>query len=237
MTTGTGTSQRAREVTGAAKEEGQQLAQSAADSTKQVARTARHEASSVVSEAGSQGRRLAEMARDQVGGQIDTQRRQLADTLRTTGEELRSGQSDEQSKLTSELTRRAADQAGSVADYLERTDATEVLDQVRRFARRRPGTFLLIAAAAGVVTGRVVRSVASAGSSPSSGSHSDRPYSSTVDESFDAATYGPPTSYANDVEPGGSGYVSDVEAGGTAYDRTRRRRRAGREWRQEVRND
>jgi hypothetical protein len=48
-----------------------------------------------------------------------------------------------------------------VVDWLESRSPEDVLDEVRAFARRRPGTFLAGAALAGVVAGRVTRSTAS----------------------------------------------------------------------------
>jgi hypothetical protein len=45
----------------------------------------------------------------------------------------------------------------SLGRWLDSHGPDEVLDEVRSFARRRPGTFLLIAAGAGVVLGRLTR--------------------------------------------------------------------------------
>jgi hypothetical protein len=108
-------------------------------------------------------------ATDEVRGRVDHQRYRAADTLRSTGEELHSlADKGEYSRLTTELTRLAAQQARSVADYLERTSPADAVEQVRTFARRRPGAFLFAAALAGVVTGRLVRAAASGGGQDSS---------------------------------------------------------------------
>ena len=55
------------------------------------------------------------------------------------------------------LAERGADYARSAASWLEDREPSAVLDEVGSFARRRPGTFLAIAAVAGVVAGRLTR--------------------------------------------------------------------------------
>jgi hypothetical protein len=143
--------------------EGQQLAQGAAESTKQVASTAKDEARNVAQEATTQAKDLAAQARSEVTAQADQQRHRLAGTLRNSGQELTAfADRDAQSQLTTELARRAGQYAQTIGDYLENADPQRILDDVRSFARRRPGTFLLIAAAGGVVAGRLTRSVAAA---------------------------------------------------------------------------
>lgn len=144
---------------GTARDEGKQLAHTAADSTKQVASTVKGEASNVAGEVSTQVRSLAGQASDQVRGQVDQQRSKAAEALRTTRDEFSSlASKGEYSQLTNELTRRAAEQAGRVADYLENTRPSEILDQIRSFARRRPGAFLFAAALAGAAAGRLLRS-------------------------------------------------------------------------------
>jgi hypothetical protein len=165
MTTSTETSQRARETAGATQQQGTELAQSAKGAGQDVARTAADRASTVAGEAKDEARGLARTAKDEVSGQLDTQRGRLAGVLRTTGDELGSAH-DGHSQLTTELTRRASDQARLVADYLDDHGPQDILEDVRSFARRRPGTFLVLAAAAGVVAGRVLRGVAQANSNP-----------------------------------------------------------------------
>ncbi|TLM80215.1 hypothetical protein FDW83_19020, partial [Pseudarthrobacter sp. NamE2] len=45
----------------------------------------------------------------------------------------------------------------SVASWLENKQPGDLLNEVQRFARNRPGTFLLLAAGAGVLAGRLTR--------------------------------------------------------------------------------
>ena len=50
-----------------------------------------------------------------------------------------------------------------VADWLDRREPGQALDDVRNFARRHPGAFLTGAAIAGVVVGRLTRNLAGGG--------------------------------------------------------------------------
>lgn len=168
MSSTQGTTERTREAAGAAQHEGTELAHSAAGAGKDVAQTATDQASAVASQAKDEAKDLARNARDEVNTQVEAQRHRLVDLLRTTGDELRTGH-DEHSALTAELTRRTAEQARLFADYLDDHGPQEILADVRSFARRRPGAFLLLAGVAGVVAGRVFRGVAE-GDSPSSSS-------------------------------------------------------------------
>ena len=59
--------------------------------------------------------------------------------------------------MASDVARQGADAAGRVADYLAKREPGQLLDEVRALARRRPGAFLVGAAALGVVAGRLSR--------------------------------------------------------------------------------
>ena len=48
----------------------------------------------------------------------------------------------------------------TAAEFIENRQPSELLEEVRRFARRRPGTFLLGAAAIGFLGGRLTRGIA-----------------------------------------------------------------------------
>ncbi|MFG1922168.1 hypothetical protein [Cryptosporangium sp. NPDC048952] len=214
MTSTPSTTDRARETAGTAQHEGSALAQSAKESGSQVASTAGAEASHVASEAKAQATDLLRTTRDEVNTQVDTQRRRLVDALRTTGDELNSG--DGQSALTSELSQRASTYARRFADYLDERGPDAVLNDVRSFARRKPGTFLLLAGAAGVVAGRVFRSV-SAASSDSGTSQQTR--QSFVDDdvpSYRDTTYsglGVGATETIPSTPGVAPYADDVAVG------------------------
>src|SRR3954471_389588 len=150
-TTGTDTS---------TKERAQQTASTAADEGKHVAGVAAGEAKGVAAEAAQQARGVVGDAVGQVRGQLDDQGRQqkdkLAGTLSTFSEDL-SRMSEQGSGLAAQVADEGAERARSPPRHLDGREPTELLDDVRRFARQRPGTFLLGALAAGVVAGRLLR--------------------------------------------------------------------------------
>jgi hypothetical protein len=62
-----------------------------------------------------------------------------------------------QSGPATDLAHQAADKVTDLAAWLEHRDPGSLLEEVRTYARRKPGTFLLGAAAAGVLAGRLTR--------------------------------------------------------------------------------
>jgi enamine deaminase RidA (YjgF/YER057c/UK114 family) len=150
MTTDTSAAERARGAVSTASDEGKHVAGVAAD-----------EAKSVASEAKDQFRGLAEQTMGDVQGQVEDQTRQqkdrLAGTLATFGSDLGS-MAEDRSGLAADVAHAMADRARALSQHLDRREPRELLDDVRRFARQRPGTFLIGALAAGVVVGRFARS-------------------------------------------------------------------------------
>jgi hypothetical protein len=157
------------QVAQTAKESGAQVAQTAKESGTQVAQTAVEQAKSVASEAQRQTRNLVGEAQGQVRDQARTQQQRARDGLRLLGDELRGmANNSDQSGPATELAHQAAERAHAVADWLEKREPGDLIDEVRRFARRRPGAFLLGALVAGVVTGRMTRGIVAAHSEESS---------------------------------------------------------------------
>lgn len=152
---------------GSATERAQAAAGTAQDEGKHLAATAQDQAQQVAGEATQQVRRLADEARGQVEDQSRQQRDRLVQTLRQASDELHQ-MSTQGSGVASQLTGEIADRAQQVAQRLDGREPGEILDDVRDFARRKPGTFLLGALAAGVVVGRLARGMkdASSGSVP-----------------------------------------------------------------------
>lgn len=147
-----------------AQERAQSTASTAADQGRHLAGVAQEEASTVASEAATQARSVVNDAVSQVGAQMTEQSKEqkakLADTLRTFGDDLDSMRSSASPGLAADLTRQVSGYARTVSDHLQSREPGELLDDVRSFARRRPGTFLLGALAAGVVVGRLARGAA-----------------------------------------------------------------------------
>jgi F0F1-type ATP synthase membrane subunit b/b' len=169
MTTGTGTGAETRlgTETGAgigddasAKERAQQAASTAADEGKHVAGVVAEEATSIADEAKDHARNLVSEARSQLQGQVDDQSRQQKDmlvgTLSTFGDDLAS-MAQNGSGLAADVAHQVAERANSLSRHLDGREPSDLLDDVRRFARQRPGTFLLGALAAGVIVGRLAR--------------------------------------------------------------------------------
>lgn len=147
------------------KEQAKQAAGTAADESKHVAGVARDEAAHVAQDAKAQAQNLMNEARTQLDDQSRTQRDKLVTTLQTFSDDLErmaSGQGGG-SGMATDVARQLADRTRSLSSHLEGREPAELLQEVRDFARRKPGTFLLGALAAGVVAGRVTRGAKDAG--------------------------------------------------------------------------
>jgi vacuolar-type H+-ATPase subunit H len=174
---GTGpTSDTGASTTDLAKDQASQVGQTAKDSGKQVASAAADEAKNVVGEAQRQAKDLGREVSNQVQEQAATQKDKAAGTLRSLGEELRSmAQQSGQSGPATDLAHQAAGKVTDLAQWLEQRDPGSLVDEVRSLARRKPGTFLLGAAAAGVVAGRLTRGAVQASKSDGDAADSAAP--------------------------------------------------------------
>lgn len=149
------------------KEKAQKAAATAADEARNVAGTAKSEAKQVADEARSQVNDLMGQATSQVDDQARTQRDRLVGVLGSMGDDF-DQMSSQGSGLAADLAQEAASRARGLSAHLDDREPRELLDDVRDFARRRPGTFLLGALVAGVVAGRLTRGARDAGSAPAS---------------------------------------------------------------------
>ena len=144
----------------AAKEEASNVAGHAASSAQNVAQTAKEEAAHVASEAKSSAQDLLHQAKSGLTSQAGTQQQKAAEGIRTISGQLHSmAEAPEQQGIASDLIRQAAQRSESVASWLENKEPGDLLGEVQRFARNRPGTFLLLAAGAGVLAGRLTRNL------------------------------------------------------------------------------
>jgi hypothetical protein len=153
-----------------AKERARQTAGTARDEGKHVAGVAQGEVQKVAYEAKSQVHVLVNQATSQVEDQTRTQRDRLVGTLRSVGDDLEQMAGNSQGGTAADLVREAADRVRDLSSRVDGREPRELLEDVRSFARRKPGTFLLGALAAGVVAGRLTRGAkdASSGSDSSS---------------------------------------------------------------------
>jgi hypothetical protein len=160
-TTGQPTTQVARDEAG-------DVGRTAADAGRQVAGTAAEQAANVAQEVKSQARDLVGEARGQVQQQAQAGQQKAADGIRGLAQELRQmSESGQQSGTVSEVARQAAGRAEDLADWISRREPGDLVEEVRSLARRRPGAFLLGAALAGVVVGRLTRGAVDAARSDS----------------------------------------------------------------------
>jgi hypothetical protein len=124
-----------------------------------VAQTAKAEAANVAAEVKTNARDLLHQAKSDLTSQAGTQQQKVADGMRSISSELRAmADASPEPGVASDLVRQAADRSHSVASWLDGRDPGSLLDEVKTFARQRPGTFLLLAAGAGVLAGRLGRS-------------------------------------------------------------------------------
>lgn len=146
-----------------ARDQAGQLKERSADAARDVAGTVKEKVSDVTSDVRAETRRLASQTRQELVGQASQQKDRAASGLRSVSDELRGMAEHGQSGLGAQLARQGAEFTDQAADFLQQHEPADLLDEVRGYARRRPGTFLLIAAAAGVVAGRLTRALAAGG--------------------------------------------------------------------------
>jgi len=185
-TTGTGatsaatgtpsTTERAKETKNLAVGEAKNVGQTAAEAGSQVASVATDQAKEVAYETRRQAKDLLDQGRSQLKEQTVTQQQKAAQGLTSLAQEMRGladGSSQGAPGPARDLLQQASDLVEGFAGKLQNREPGELLDEVRSFARRKPGLFLLGAATAGVLAGRLTSGVkaAHADSGPSGGTH------------------------------------------------------------------
>jgi len=142
----------------AAKEEASNVAGHAASAAQGVAETAKSEAANVAQEAKANAQDLLHQAKSGLTSQAGTQQQKAAEGIRNISSQLHSmASAPDQQGVASDLIRQAAERTSSVASWLENRQPGDLLNEVQRYARNNPGTFLLLAAGAGVLAGRLTR--------------------------------------------------------------------------------
>jgi hypothetical protein len=141
-----------------AREQAAEVGRTTGAAGQRVANTAAEQAGQVGQEARRQARDLLGQARGQVTEQARNGQQQATDGLRSLARELHEmADSGQQQGPASDLAKQAADKLGDLAEWLGRREPGDPVQEVRALARRRPGAFLLGAAAAGVLAGRLTR--------------------------------------------------------------------------------
>ena len=146
-----------------AKDKAIESAQAGKQAAGEVTQTAVSKAQDVVGEGKAQARNLVGEARDQLRTHASEQHRNAVTNLRSLADELNSmAQAGDQGGIASDLVGQAADRAHGAASWLDRREPGDLVEELRRFARRRPGAFLAGALVAGVLAGRLTRGVVAA---------------------------------------------------------------------------
>jgi ElaB/YqjD/DUF883 family membrane-anchored ribosome-binding protein len=150
---------KASRVADAAKGEASNVASTATGGAREVAGEAGAQAKAVATEAKQQLDHLVDQGRHEFRQQAEQRTSQAAGQLRTLSEQLSAllaGRTSEAGPLPGY----ASDLQGQLrrlASRMEQGGPQGVMDDMSRFARRRPGVFLAGAAGIGFVVGRLVR--------------------------------------------------------------------------------
>lgn len=209
------TQQAAGQTATTAKDEAAQVGQVAASATSDVASTAKQQAGQVAGEAVNQLKSLTDDARSQASQQASNATDKLSTTVRTLAGEMRDlgqGKGDANGTLAG-LVSQLADRGEQLADHISAQGPGGLVQDLRSFAARKPGTFLLGALAAGVVTGRLVKGATadSTSSGPSGGTagtgYGSTPYPAQSDLSLTAT---PPVAPVTPVTTQETTYLGDV---------------------------
>lgn len=148
------------------------VASTAKDEAVGVVETAKAEAGAVAHEAKDQIRDLYHQSTAQLKDQAAQQQRRVADGLRSVGGELESMSQNSEGGVAADLVRQASTRIQGIAGWIGDRDPGSLLGEVKSYARRKPGTFIAVAALAGLVAGRLTRALTegASGSSGTSGS-------------------------------------------------------------------
>lgn len=159
----TETKDQARGLAAHAQGASQEIATNARSAASDIAGTAREQASAVASTTRDEVRDLTGQATDQLRTQAEEQTRRLGQALRHMSEQLQQMAADSGSAGPArDLVHQAARHGLRAADFVESRGPAGIVDELQRFARRRPGLFLMSAAVAGAAVGRATRATKAA---------------------------------------------------------------------------
>lgn len=145
-------------VTETAKDEAGAVAEVATHAASEVTDTAKEQVAQIAGDTKLQLNALTAQAKAQVSEQASTQTQRAAKTARSFADQLAAltqGRVTEGAAI--DLVRELGERVQQIAAKLEASEPQELLGEVRRYARNKPGAFLLGAAAAGFVGGRLVK--------------------------------------------------------------------------------
>jgi hypothetical protein len=199
-TTSTGGTQSTKDT---AKDEARGVAREGVEGGKHVAAVGADQAKQVAGEAGHQAKQLLGQAQSELVDHASSQQNRVADQLHSLSSQLGSmaSKSDEEG-LAKDLAQQASQQIGSVAHWLSEREPGDLLSELKDFGRRKPGTFLAVAAGLGLLAGRMTRGVKEG--TPDQGRYSE-------------GGYGGQTAAGTPVRQDVTTPVSSVTSPGTTY--------------------
>ncbi len=162
-------------TTATTRREAQEVGTTGVEAAQHVASVAKDEAQNVAQEVGTQAQSLVAEFGNDLRAQAAVQQQKVAEGLRSISDELRSmaEKNSQEAGTATHWVHEASRRAGDAASWLDQRDPGSLLDDVKGFARRRPGAFLAIAAGAGLLAGRLTRGL-TAGASEGSSTRDNR---------------------------------------------------------------
>jgi hypothetical protein len=148
----------------------------------QVVGTAKDQAQDLAQQAAQQAKSTVRQLQGDLRERADQEASKFAETVRSASEQMRSmatSAGGEQRSLITNLMSEGAQVADRFASQLDEGGVERAVAEVRSWARRNPGGFLLGAAVAGFVAGRLARNLSSANGTSDSATPS--PYGEATD--------------------------------------------------------
>ncbi|HEX6869852.1 MAG TPA: hypothetical protein VF163_02030 [Micromonosporaceae bacterium] len=149
--------------------QGRDTTEIARGAAKDVAHSVKEDARSVAQEVNSQAQHVLNEVKGKAREQADNQQRQWAETLHGVSNDLHKMVQGQPETPARSLVVQVAERSSDLADYLGHHSVSDVINEVEAYARRRPGRFLLAAAATGFVVGRLGKGVREAQSNGGDG--------------------------------------------------------------------
>lgn len=144
-----------------AKNEAGEVAGTAKQEASHVVETAKDEAAAVAGEAKTQVKDLYSQTQGELKEQATVQQQRVADGLRAVGDELNSMvNTAENPGIAADLVGQVSTRVSDAARWIGDRDPGSLLNEVKSYARRKPGTFIAVAALAGLAVGRLTRALA-----------------------------------------------------------------------------
>jgi hypothetical protein len=159
------TDSRPSSTTDVAKDQARDVGETAAQAGSQVASTAADQAKNVVQQTQRQAQDLLQQAQTQLREQATNQQQKAAEGVTSLAQQLRNmadGTGQDVPGPARDLVQQASGKLEDLGRWLQTHEPGDLLDEVRSYARRKPGTFLLGAALAGVVAGRLTTGIKAA---------------------------------------------------------------------------